>query len=381
MTGKRSGNFSTGKGTQTWRKQKSLADFGISTPVVSGQVQPGTARSQLQSSGSSSRSRSDSDVGETWIIEGQVVSIKEAREAWKDEWLLTYPWIDWDSERALIFCKPCKEGGSRCTYGMKGGISIKTSAFKEHARSAQHAKYSYAYYVAKEQMQKSIAKARVRAESSLKNLFFTAYLLGKENIAFAKYPKVCALLKALDTPLPGELYQCDKAAASMVETISDVLLERTLVRVKASPFFGIMMDESTDISVTNNLVVFATFLEYGNVECAFLGSVPVIDRGAEQVTQLLIELLSKWGLSHERFVAFGSDGASVMTGYFRKSSKRRDQLKSLQETFNDAHRSLKRFIRVRWLSRAQAVVSLCNSLESVLTLLQNSRSSEDHGIG
>lgn len=44
-----------------------------------------------------------------------------------------------------------------------------------------------------------------------------------------------------------------------------------LDRVRDSRFLGIMIDESTDISVTNYLVIFASLVEEGLVLCVFLG--------------------------------------------------------------------------------------------------------------
>ena len=44
-----------------------------------------------------------------------------------------------------------------------------------------------------------------------------------------------------------------------------------LDRVRDSRFFGIMIDKSTDISVTCHLVVFATFVEDGLHFHVFLG--------------------------------------------------------------------------------------------------------------
>ena len=48
-------------------------------------------------------------------------------------------------------------------------------------------------------------------------------------------------------------------------------LKKILNRVRDSRFFGIMIDESTDISITGHLVVFASFVDEGLPLCVFLG--------------------------------------------------------------------------------------------------------------
>ena len=48
-------------------------------------------------------------------------------------------------------------------------------------------------------------------------------------------------------------------------------LKKIICRVRNSPFYGILIDESTDISVTGHLVVFATIIEEGVPMIVFLG--------------------------------------------------------------------------------------------------------------
>ena len=48
-------------------------------------------------------------------------------------------------------------------------------------------------------------------------------------------------------------------------------LKKIICRVRNSHFYGILIDESTDISVTGHLVVFATIIEEGVPMIVFLG--------------------------------------------------------------------------------------------------------------
>ena len=62
-----------------------------------------------------------------------------------------------------------------------------------------------------------------------------------------------------------------KACADMLVCICSVIQRKVFDRVRDSQFFGIMVDESTDIYIFGHLVVFATFLEDGVPICVFLG--------------------------------------------------------------------------------------------------------------
>ena len=65
------------------------------------------------------------------------------------------------------------------------------------------------------------------------------------------------------------------------------------------------------------------------------------------------------------------DLLNSLVAHFKKSNKRKSCLLKLQEELFDSKKVLKRFIKIRWLSRWQAMTSLCDSLGSVLTYLRD----------
>lgn len=74
---------------------------------------------------------------------------------------------------------------------------------------------------------------------------------------------MCEILVSINANFTTKLYHDDKACAEMLFCISKVLQKNILDRVMNSKFFGIMIDESTDVSVTSHIVVFACFVEKG----------------------------------------------------------------------------------------------------------------------
>ena len=92
--------------------------------------------------------------------------------------------------------------------------------------------------------------------------------------------------------------------------------KKVLDRVRDSRFFGIMIDESTDISVTGHLVVFASFVEEGLPLCVFLGLLHIEEgkKDACIIFETLTKSMKEWELDFDKCVGFGSDGASTMIG-------------------------------------------------------------------
>jgi hypothetical protein len=58
-----------------------------------------------------------------------------------------------------------------------------------------------------------------------------------------------------------KFYHHEKACADTTLVISAVIYRQIWNRIHDSKFFGLMINESTDISVTNHTVVFASYLE------------------------------------------------------------------------------------------------------------------------
>jgi len=69
-----------------------------------------------------------------------------------------------------------------------------------------------------------------------------------------------------------------------------------------------------------------------------------------------------------------------LVAHFKKSSKRKSTLQTLQNKLNDAQRILKRYYKIRWLSRWQVVTTLYDSLELVLIYLRDYSSNDDANI-
>jgi len=59
------------------------------------------------------------------------------------------------------------------------------------------------------------------------------------------------------------------------------------------------------------------------------------------------------------------------TAHFKKSSKAKCELVAIKKELFDTQKTLKRYQIFRWLSRWQVVITLCDSLESVITYFRD----------
>jgi len=68
-----------------------------------------------------------------------------------------------------------------------------------------------------------------------------------------------------------------------------------------------------------------------------------------------------------------------LVAYFKKFGKKKCALHGIQIELNDAQKILKRYHKIRWLSRFQAISTLCDSLEFVIVYFRNVPREKDDG--
>ncbi|KAI5065389.1 hypothetical protein GOP47_0020084 [Adiantum capillus-veneris] len=275
-------------------------------------------------------------------------------------------------------------------------------------------------------MQKGLKKIHSTQEESLLNLFKTAYFIGRNNLSFALYPSLLALMKDFDVKSMTSLYNDDKACSEMVQCISQSIMQETIEKVKHSPWFGVMVDKSTDISIHHHMVMYLSYLEEGSMPCnAFYGIIRTTDSTAKGIFDTIMLELERSNLDLSRLIAFGSDGCNTMVGrkkgvaklmkdvnpmltaihcvahhtnlatcdtskkiayakkidvlvnaianYFSSSSNRRDALNDLQEEFDCETIKMQRIFEIRWLSRHACITKICKSLDALLVALEKER--------
>ena len=192
-----------------------------------------------------------------------------------------------------------------------------------------------------------------------------------------------------------------------IMSLSTVLKGKLWRDILDSPFVSVLIDESTDISTSENMIIYLIYLKDGLAVVSYVGLVHVPAVDAESITETLLTFLTENGLDVSQVSAFCSDGASVMTGskggvaakckkqnpfmvsthciahrlalccsdaaddvdypsnaevvinevsaYFNRSGKRTVALKDLADTFKISRTKIVKSGKTRWLSREGAV--------------------------
>ncbi|MCO5603035.1 hypothetical protein L7F22_057178 [Adiantum nelumboides] len=354
---------------------------------------------------------------------------KKARMSWSDKWRCEFEWVEFDRLQAKMFCSFCKtDENCKSEFRTEGAINIQHSALVNHARSKRHKALAWALHSGNKSFQVGVTKHFKDMEDSMKNLFRVSYFVAKNYLLYTKYVPTLELLRECNTPnIPENMYNNDKACASFVHYIGKGLEVEYLAHARRSPFFGLMVDESTDISIEEHMIVYVSYIKDNEPKISFLYLLEVDDRTSDGLFASLKKLLVDFGLDGKRLVSFGSDGAVVMVGkkigvatrfkdafpfltsmhcvayrtnlcasntisdfpyakyvdatlngvatHFRKSVARLEKLRFLQDEFDLPFLKIEGIHSIRWLSRHKVLLKFCELLEPLPEYFQKEKPS------
>ena len=151
------------------------------------------------------------------------------------------------------------------------------------------------------------------------------YFLAKHNLPYKLHSDLSFLIRDTVNQASGSLvfafpahtygsYDSRGAAVEMVSSCAESIMGATTASIINAHFYSLMIDESSDISVSKNLVIMARYQEAGNVITRMLGLVSLTDGCATTVDDAVMEVVARRGLSDVHIVGFATDGASVMRG-------------------------------------------------------------------
>ena len=344
------------------------------------------------------------------------------------KWLNEHKWLRYENN--TMFCHFCRLANKKNPFGgEKGCTNFKSTALSRHVNSREHQDA-----MTEARLRETFTEAREKAVGEQAQGIITAmkgvYWLAKEEVATHKYSSLLDLFEDVGVESVKKMkvgenatYRSHHTAEGMQQSIYTVLQKEVDTLVQGSPFVSLLIDESTDISTTENLIIYIKLLNNFNPETHLLGNVHIPNGQAATVTQMVKDILASRHVDEKKVVGFGSDGASVMTGknngvaarlkrvnpflisihcmahklalctsqastgiqflstfketltalyrYFKKSSLRTHQLKEFQEIFQQPQLKVKEVYEIRWFAFYGALEALHRTWSSLLAYFES----------
>ena len=116
----------------------------------------------------------------------------------------------------------------------------------------------------------------------------------------------------------GSTYRNDKQCKNFIQCIARVERKKIEEEIRMANFISVLSDGSTDVSVTENEIVYVRICREGEVKVFFVGLIAVAKANAAGILSAIRKALEFEDLTKEeveqKLIGFGADGASVNTG-------------------------------------------------------------------
>ena len=154
----------------------------------------------------------------------------------------------------------------------------------------------------------------------LDKAFTAVYWIAKEEIANVKLVSLLQLLENLGVSELKYLSPRSRPAVTeMFLIIGEVLKEHYLEKIKQVDSFGLLADETSNVYVLEQLIMFVKFVDYelGKPRTVFLSAECITDPSgpnAEVLTENILGVLKEFDLNINKMKSFVSHEASAVTG-------------------------------------------------------------------
>ena len=225
---------------------------------------------------------------------------------------------------------------------------IRSQSVQRHAKSSMHSEAS------QQEIERQLAdidggvagafqRTWEAEEKAICAAISCVYFLAREEIPhMTKYKPLLELVSHLGMPYLDTLHKGENATSTshrIIDEFLSILGEsvRTdvVTKIRMSPCFSIICDETTDLSTTKQLIIYIKAVSVNNCAATYflsLKELPECD--ANSIVTQLRNVLEEYGLDMAKCFGIGSDGAAVMTGQHNGVSA---QLKALQPSIISIH--------------------------------------------
>ncbi|XP_077020491.1 uncharacterized protein C17orf113 homolog [Tamandua tetradactyla] len=247
-------------------------------------------------------------------------SNKKCKRYFNEHWKEEFTWLDFDYERKLMFCIECRQALVRNKHGKaENAFTVGTDNFQRHALLRHVTSGAHRQALAVNQGQptfEGLAEAvgaypglvttptsrgvKVEVDPAKVAVLTTVYCMAKEDVpddrcsALLELQRfnLCQALLGMDH---GESYS-PRRVRDMQVAIASVLNMEDCQRLKASPYVGLVLDETRDWPESHSLALFATSVSPcdGQPATTFLGSVELQE--GEAAAGQLLDILQAFGV-------------------------------------------------------------------------------------
>ena len=160
--------------------------------------------------------------------------------------------------------------------------------------------------------------------TAIKSLNRCTHFLARNHIAHTtNFDKLVDLVVAcggeslktfLETAGKKAQYTSKLAVVEFFDAIGTWVEETLLKRLRQAPYYSIMADECTDVSIIEELSIYCHWIENGEATEHFIEIVPLKNADAENIHLQLMDCLKKKNIQVSKLIGMGFDGGATFSG-------------------------------------------------------------------
>ena len=165
------------------------------------------------------------------------------------------------------------------------------------------------------------AEKRQKQTSLSHHLLRATLLIGVMGLANEMFPQLILFLAACDVAVTQTAGMSNHSRYfwGCLWTISESLLRAQVAHIKASPFFSVLMDSSSDTGKQDHVLIYVQYLQYlpqggFKVMIQYLCTVQVATKCANLMHDVLITVMDTLEIDMSKLFGFCSDGGSEFSG-------------------------------------------------------------------
>ena len=255
-----------------------------------------------------------------------IVETPKKIRVFRNEWLKTFPWlkkIEIDN-KLRVTCTWCQDAKKKNPFATVGSTNFQCSAFSRHEQNPEHllvaegrrSSKKLTIPVVVEKIADEIDDATDKSKTSQMR---TLYHLAKNGQPLSQYTNLITLQQQNDCPHlqdKSKIYTSERVKMEMLEAINDTIVEEIDTNLNSSKFLGIIVDESTDITIHKKLNIYIRCLRKESNEPVthFVTCVAIHDGKANTIVDEIKKVFTQKEIDFSKCLSLASDGAAVMTG-------------------------------------------------------------------
>lgn len=257
---------------------------------------------------------------EAKVVRPQQATVYHANK-FKAYWKTDRPWLVGSEESGAMTRTACTFAKTGTSWAKSGCTSIRSDTIQNHESNKVHVQ-AVRLWQRKDsdakQLKALVAELTEKDREAMIKRLQVIYFNAKHELANKLFPDTMQLLEVLGTPgltTSVREYKSSRFASEGLRALSDWVGETFVFGpARDADGFGLMIDETTDVAVHKQLIIYLRLVKNGSVTTRFGGVVRLRDGKAFTVTNALLDWMAAHRLDMNKLFAIATDGASVMTG-------------------------------------------------------------------